>query len=338
MSAADDVDDFDLPSVEHDDVATGAAADSADWEERHEGLPRLLRYAMLVNDNANHVEQRLMAEIDQLCPNLPRNTAWATALNVDAGLALAAELDHRAVVDDDPKLRGVADCVRLLCLPAPRGRTFFEDHQRVAKALLLAFRSVVHKRDEQLRCDIEQFVYGWAALPACGHMIVRHKSAAANALFIGSRMVEHRIAAAEEAVKREHEEEDQARENAEKEVAELSHHAVNLAEVLPEHHLVVARLSEDAMKNIKLKEIVGPLKDVINVALPLIKAPPLHEVRNALMSEFPYAVEVIDFVLADLVGRTTIHLRPLLLLGKPGAGKTVFVRKLSQALGLSSVL
>jgi hypothetical protein len=325
MSAADDADDFELPAVERDDVATGAAADSADCDERHDGLPRLLRYAMLVNDNANHVEQRLMAEIDQLCPNLPLNADWATALNVDAGLALAAELDHRAVADSDPKLRGVADCVRLLCLPAPRGRAFFEDHQRVAKALLLSFRGVVHKSDEQLRCDIEQFVYGWAALPACGHMIVRHKSAAANALLIGSRMAEHRIAAAEEAARREQEEEEQVRGDTEKETAELPHHDVNSAEVLSEHRLVVARLNDDAMKNFKLKEIVGPLKDVINVALPLIKAPPLHEVRNALMSEFPYAVEVIDFVLADLVGRTTIHLRPLLLLGKPGAGKTVFV-------------
>jgi len=87
MSAADDTDDFDLPAVERDDIATGAAADSADWDERHEGLPRLLRYAMLVNDNAHHVEQRLMAEIDQLCPNLPLNVAWASAFNAGAGLA-----------------------------------------------------------------------------------------------------------------------------------------------------------------------------------------------------------------------------------------------------------
>jgi ATP-dependent Lon protease len=91
------------------------------------------------------------------------------------------------------------------------------------------------------------------------------------------------------------------------------------------------------MKNVKIKEILGPLKSVINVALPLVKVPPLHEVRNALMLEFPYAVEVIDFVLADLVGRTTVRLNPLLLLGKPGAGKTVFVRKLTQALGLPSI-
>jgi ATP-dependent Lon protease len=336
MSAADNADDFDLPAVERDDIATGAAADSADGDERHNSLPRLLRYAMLVNDNANHVEQRLMAEIDQLCPNLPLNAAWATALKVDAGLALAAELDRRAVTDDEPKLRGLADSVRLLSLPAPRGGAFFESHQRVAKALLLAFRDIVYKSDEQLRCDLERFVFGWAALPACGHMIVRHKSAAANALVVGSRMAEHRIAAAEEAARREQEEEEQAREETE-EAAEILHQVASSTEVVPEHHLVVARLSDEAMKNVKLKEIMGPLKSVINVALPLVEVPPLHQVRNALMFEFPYAVEVIDFVLADLVGRTTIRINPVLLLGKPGAGKTLFVRKLSEALGLPNL-
>ena len=34
MSAADGADDFDLPAVERDDIATGAAADSADGDER----------------------------------------------------------------------------------------------------------------------------------------------------------------------------------------------------------------------------------------------------------------------------------------------------------------
>jgi len=98
---------------------------------------------------------------------------------------------------------------------------------------------------------------------------------------------------------------------------------------------VVARLSNEEMKNAKLKDILGPLKGVVNAALPLVKAPPLHEVRNALLFEFPYAVDVIDFALADLVGRTTVHLRPLLLVGEPGGGKSRFGRRLGEVLGLS---
>lgn len=37
----------------------------------------------------------------------------------------------------------------------------------------------------------------------------------------------------------------------------------------------------------------------------------------------PYACQVIDFVLANLIGCTTVHLRPVLLVGKPG-GKSRF--------------
>jgi ATP-dependent Lon protease len=98
---------------------------------------------------------------------------------------------------------------------------------------------------------------------------------------------------------------------------------------------VVARLSNEEMKNTKLKDILGPLKRVINAALPLVEVPPLHQVRNTLIFEFPYAVDVIDFALADLVGRTTIVLRPLLLVGDPGGGKSRFARRLGEVLGLS---
>jgi ATP-dependent Lon protease len=44
----------------------------------------------------------------------------------------------------------------------------------------------------------------------------------------------------------------------------------------------------------------------------------LAEARSALAFEFPYALEAIDFALADLFVRTTIHLRPILLLGDVG--------------------
>ena len=73
---------------------------------------------------------------------------------------------------------------------------------------------------------------------------------------------------------------------------------------------------------------LGPLKGVINTPLPLVQVPPLQEVRSTLLFEFPYATDVIDFALADLVGRVTIHLRPLLLVGDPGGGKTRFARRL----------
>jgi hypothetical protein len=333
---SDDADDADLPAVERDAVSTGAAADSADWDERLKGLPRLLRFAMLISGNARLINQRLIAEINELCPNLPLNAAWATAPDVGTGLALAAELDHHAVNQNEPNLRSLADCVRLLCLPLPRDATYFEEYRRVGKALVQAFHVASRHAEEQLRCNLERFTFGWAALPACTDLLSKNLPAAVNATILGGTMAEYRIAAVKAAARRRAEEEKRRKEEEDEKVAEASQQVSSPAvEAIPDHHLVVARLSSDEMKNTKLKDILGPLKSVINAALPLVEVPPLHQVRSTLMFEFPYALDVIDFALADLVGRTTVRLRPLLLVGDPGGGKSRFARRLGEVLGLS---
>ena len=118
---SDDTDDADLPAIERDAVSTGAAADLADCNERLKGLRRLLRFAMLISGNAPHIKQRLIAEINELCPNLPVNAAWAAATDVGTGLAVAAELDRRAVTQNELNLRSLADCVRSV-VPAGAAR------------------------------------------------------------------------------------------------------------------------------------------------------------------------------------------------------------------------
>src|SRR4051812_2340324 len=192
---SDNGDDFDLPAVYEDIVSTGAAADSSDWDQRLNGVSRILRYAMLVSDYGSHAEQRLVAEIDEVCPRLLENVVWAAAPKVDTGLALAAELDRRAAAQDDPNLRSLADCVRLLCLPTPRD-AYFDEHRRVAKALQQAFRKAACDGDEDLCADLERFVFGWAALPACSDLVSMSQPAAMNAAVLGTRMAEHRVEAA----------------------------------------------------------------------------------------------------------------------------------------------
>jgi ATP-dependent Lon protease len=86
-----------------------------------------------------------------------------------------------------------------------------------------------------------------------------------------------------------------------------------------------------------MKELAVPFKHAINVALPLTLVPPLHLVREKLRFEFPYAGDVIDFALADLVGRRTVRLTPLLLLGDFGGGKSRFARRLGEILCCSNV-
>ena len=266
----DDSEDVDLPAVERDAVSTGAAADSADWDERLKGLPRLLRFAMLISHNAHHIKPRLIAEINELCPNLPLNAAWAAASDVGTGLALAKELDRRAVTQNEPNLRSLADCVRLLCLPVPRDATYFREHRRVGKALVQAFYATSRHAEEQLRCDLERFTFGWAALPACTDLLSKDLSAARNATILGETMAAYRIAAVEAAARRRAEEEEEKRrkEEEDEKAAEASQQVPSPAtEGIHDHHLVVARLSDDEMKNPKLKDILGPLKSVINVGL-----------------------------------------------------------------------
>jgi ATP-dependent Lon protease len=335
-----DRDDPNLPVVDDDVTSTGAAADSAETDERLQALPRILRYAMLVSDSGAYVWQRLVAEIDELCPHLPLNAAWAKSRDAGLGVALGIELDHRAVKQDQPDLRSLADCVRLLSLPVPRDSAYLDDHRRVAKALLQALGNLRRGTDAALLADLEAFSFGWAALPAGTDLLPKMivPTAASGAKRLGGQMAKHRIAAAEGAVWQQMEErEARAQRAAGKAKADQASKTepASDAVAVPDNHVVVARLSDEQMKNVKLKEIIGPLKNVINVALPLVMVPPLHQVRDRLMFEFPYAINVIDFALADLVGRITVRLRPLLLVGDPGGGKSRFARRLGEVLGLN---
>lgn len=331
-----DDDDFDLPTAE-DVVSTGAAADSADPNERLKGLPRLLRYAMLLVDRASFTQERLIAEIDELCPQLPHAVAWAAGGSLAAALLLADELDRRAAAQNEPALRSLADSVRLVSLPTPRDDALLEAYRRVGKALVQAFHASSGHVEEQLCCDLERFTYGWAALPACAHMLPRDASAARNAELLGHRMAGHRISAAKAATQRKIKDEEEERRKtreAEDRTTAAEHQTETAADAIAEHHLVVARLSPEEMKNVKLKDILGPMKSVINTPLPLVEVPPLHEARNALLFEFPYAIDVIEFALADLVGRATVRLRPLLIVGEAGGGKSRFARRLGEVLGI----
>jgi hypothetical protein len=149
-------------------------------------------------------------------------------------------------------------------------------------------------------------------------------------------MAEHRLIAAKAEIRRKLKEAEERRntQKAEDRATTAEQQTEAAVDTIPEHHLVVARLSDPEMKSPKLKDIIGPLKNAINTALPLVQKPVLHDARNALLFEFPYAAEVVDFALADLVGHATIRLRPLLIVGEPGGGKSRFARRLGEVLGL----
>jgi ATP-dependent Lon protease len=331
----DDVSDPTQPAVDQDTVSTGAAADSSSMDTQLKALPRILRIALLAGREPSFVHKRVVAELDELCPRLPLIGVWASTPDVGRSLALANELDYRAVTQDQSELRSLADCVRLLSLPVPRDHVYLDDHRRVAKALLRALEGLPGRTDSDLLAELEAFCFGWAALPASTDLVSRHVSSAAVAAEqLGGQMAKLRIEAAEAAIR--YSLQSDVPESASKAEDKAQASAWTLNASL-ENHVVVARLDEAQLSNGKLKEIIAPLKTIINTALPLVAVPPLYEVRQKLIFEFPHAAEVIDFVLLDLVGRSTIRLRPLLIQGPPGSGKTRLVRALATALGLKDI-
>jgi len=103
-------------------------------------------------------------------------------------------------------------------------------------------------------------------------------------------------------------------------------------EVAAGHVLVCAALEPKGSG--KSKDIARGYEHAIGKALPLAVTPDLAAVRSALLAEFPYAPEAVDAVLGAFAGRVYVHAPPMIVAGRPGAGKTRFVRRLGEALGV----
>ena len=68
--------------------------------------------------------------------------------------------------------------------------------------------------------------------------------------------------------------------------------------------------------------------------MPLPLVSDLVQVRKRLVEEFPYAVAVINELLNRLVGRDHVQIRPTVLVGTPGCGKTRLARRLCEELAV----
>ncbi len=88
--------------------------------------------------------------------------------------------------------------------------------------------------------------------------------------------------------------------------------------------------------NSKLKDAVQGHEHMLGQPMPLSETGDLPARRSALLAEFPYAANVVDFVLSDLVSKPTVQIRPVLLTGSPGNGKTHFARRLAFHLACTS--
>jgi len=82
------------------------------------------------------------------------------------------------------------------------------------------------------------------------------------------------------------------------------------------------------------KRVENEFARFVQRRLPLPDVPDLAAVRTLLTTEFPWAMSIADEMLKGLVGRDHVLIRPTILLGPPGCGKTRFSRRLIEELGI----
>lgn len=98
----------------------------------------------------------------------------------------------------------------------------------------------------------------------------------------------------------------------------------------PDAIIVVRSIGNDATS--EGKRVAREFDSLIDRPLALKTVPDLAGIHSGLLEEFPYAASVVEEVLKGLVGRRHVWVRPTVLLGAPGCGKTRFTRLLAEAL------
>jgi ATP-dependent Lon protease len=82
----------------------------------------------------------------------------------------------------------------------------------------------------------------------------------------------------------------------------------------------------------KLNNFHSQYRDLVDAALPLVVARDVALLRATLHVEFPHTTVAIDLLLRDLREGRPVTLRPVLLVGSPGCGKSRMVRRLADIL------
>lgn len=87
-------------------------------------------------------------------------------------------------------------------------------------------------------------------------------------------------------------------------------------------------------KATKLHHNTKAFEAILDKALPLVVARNLDEARRRLGYEFPHAESALGGLFRDLREGDPVRLRPTLLVGPPGTGKSRLVRKFAAAIGI----
>jgi ATP-dependent Lon protease len=85
---------------------------------------------------------------------------------------------------------------------------------------------------------------------------------------------------------------------------------------------------------LKPELLVAGWKEMRDARLPLVVAKDVAGVRRTLLAEYPHAATAIDLLLRDLREGEPVRVKPFVLVGPPGNGKSRLIRRLGDLLGL----
>lgn len=317
-----DLEDFEL------DVTIGAAVDAAETEGNPVyQLPRLLRLGLECIGRGKRIRERVAADILEIAPAAqPKIEAWLSKPGDAPFKALVKWLDREAVLSDQPALKALADAILLLSVsPFTRHR---DAQARVALGLKVAFDKLPFDLDVDTRSHASKLLIGWSMVAAGALTSTRETHAIdtcmrlAAGVFddLSNQMFQDAKADAENSI---------AREKERTGLGKLS--GAKPSRLIPPGHVLVCPQPSGN----KVGSLTSGLTHIVGQPVAMVKTPDLAQVRRDLLSEFPHLTATIDRLLADLVGREHVHLKPLVLIGPPGAGKSRLVRRLGELLGVS---
>ena len=86
----------------------------------------------------------------------------------------------------------------------------------------------------------------------------------------------------------------------------------------------------------KLNNYHEAFKPLVDVPLPLVIVSDLARIRRTLHAEYPHATAAVDLLLRDLREGKPFYVKPMLLVGNAGSGKSRLIRRLCELAGVTT--
>ena len=98
--------------------------------------------------------------------------------------------------------------------------------------------------------------------------------------------------------------------------------------------IVVPGTAAGATAKSTKKEILAGYVGIVGAPIPWIKAPEMTAVVDKVEQQMPHAVEAFLRVVGPMQAGDPVHIRPTLLVGEPGTGKSTMARIIAEVLGV----